>query len=132
MSNMESAVYRLKEEITLISIGDSGALLNVTSRCYYDLNETAFQILTLMENGRQYQEICAELISKFNVELRVAGVDARNFIVDLVRLGVVEVLEKTSVDPHTTKAGKGTKIYQTPLIEYKSELAVACAPAGSG
>ena len=131
MGDMQSLYFKLNGEVTLVSVGDGGALLDITRKCYYDLNDTAFHILTLLEEGSRYRTVLAELIANYDIDRPTVERDVHNFIDDLLRLGIIETTTKEADrGPGTAKTKKGTNIYQTPVIEYKSELAVACAPTG--
>ena len=131
MENLKGKMLKLKGDLTLISIEDKAALLNVEKRCYYDPNDTAFFLLKLMEDGYLYDSMETELVSEFNVARETARLDINNFIEELLGLGLVEVREEAMVRKGMGEPKKGRKAYQTPLIEYEAEIAVACAGPGT-
>jgi len=127
---MVGKIIKLVEDLTLVSIEDSGALLDIAKRCYYDLNSTAFFIAGLLENGYPYDEIPAALTSEFNVGVITARQDTDSFIEKLLRHGLLNIGEEIIEFNKTPDLKQGEKPYQTPAIEYNSELSVACAPTG--
>ena len=125
MNSTDRKTMKLRSELTLIAIEDSGTLLDVGKRCYYDLNDTAFFLVRHMEEGCCYRSLTAEFISEFNVGQETARSDIDYFIDELLRLGLA-VLEKAKGEPLPMMSkGPGRKPYHAPLIEYQKELAVA-------
>ena len=127
MENLGGKTLKLKEDLTVVSIEDKAALLDVEKRCYYDLNETAFFLLKLMEDGYPYDDMETELASEFNVARGAARLDINNFIEELLRLGLVEIREEAMARKGVGEPKEDKKAYQTPLFEYEAEIAVACA-----
>ena len=84
MQGMEEKTVRLKSELTLIDIEDSGTLLDVENRCYYDLNDIAFFLVRRMEEGCQYRSLMEEFIAEFDVEQETARSDVANFVDELL------------------------------------------------
>jgi hypothetical protein len=124
---MEGRTMRLKEDLTLVSVEDKAALLDVERRCYYEPNGTAFFLLKLMEQGCLYEDMEAELISSFDVAEETAQLDLDNFIGELLKLGLVELGEQTTARRSVGKSDKEKRPYQAPLLEHQAEIAVACA-----
>jgi hypothetical protein len=126
---MKGRNIRLKEDLTLVSVEEKAALLDVERRCYYEPNDTAFFLLKLMEQGCLYEDMEAELISRFDVAEETAQLDLDNFIGELLKLGLVEFGEQTMAHRSVGKPDKEKTAYQAPLLEHAAEIAVACAPA---
>ena len=127
MEDLNGKFLKLRHDLTLVSVEDSGALLDIEKRCYHDLNSTAFFIASLLEYGYPYDEIPKALTSEFNVSIETATPDIDNFIEDLRRQGLLGIDKETAEFNKILDSKKGTKTYQSPIIEYNSELAVACA-----
>ena len=125
---MKGRTIRLKEDITLVSVEEKAALLDVEKRCYYEPNDTAFFLLKLMEEGCLYEDMEAELISRFDVAEETARLDLDNFIGELLKLGLAEFGEQITARGSVDKPHKERKPYQAPLLEHEAEIAVACAP----
>ena len=129
MENLKEKTLKLKEDLTLVSIEDKAALLDVEKRCYYDPNDTAFFLLKVMEDGCLYEHMKAQLVSGFDVAEETAWRDLDNFVEELLRLGLVEIEEEASAHEIACEPKKERKAYQAPLLEHQAEIAVACAPA---
>lgn len=133
MENLKGKTLRLKEDLTLVSVEDKAALLDVERRCYYDLNNSAFSILKLIEGGCLYEAMQAGLISEFDVSEEAAKLDTDNFIEEILRLDWVEIGEEAIILRSVSKPEKEKKDYQPPLLEQEAEIVVAYgAPAPSG
>jgi hypothetical protein len=124
---MKGRTIRLKEDLTLVSVEEKAALLDVERRCYYEPNDTAFFLLKLMEQGCLYEDMEAELISRFDVAEETAQLDLDNFIGELLKLGLVEFGEQTMARRSIGKPNKEKRPYQVPLLEHEAEVAIACA-----
>jgi hypothetical protein len=129
MKDLDRKTLKLREDLTLVTVEDSGALLDVEKRCYYDLNGTAFFITSLLENGYPYNEIPAAVTSEFSIDVQITRPDIDSFIEELQRHGLLSIDEETGKFDKASDVKQGIKLYQTPVIEYNSELAVACAPS---
>jgi hypothetical protein len=125
---MKGRNIRLKEDLTLVSVEDKAALLDVEKRCYYEPNDTAFFLLKLMEQRCPYEDMEAALISRFDVAGETVRLDLDNFIGELLKLGLVELGEQTTARRSIGKPDKEKTAYQAPLLEHAAEIAVACAP----
>ncbi|MFC1979731.1 PqqD family protein [Chloroflexota bacterium] len=131
MENLKMKTLRLKEDHTMVSVEDKAALLDVGKRCYYDLSDTSFLLLKLMEGGCLYEDMHAGLVSEFYVSEGEALLDTDNFIEEVLRLGLIEISEEPMVRQRVSKPEKEKKAYQAPLLEEQAEIAVACAPDGA-
>ncbi|MFC1938213.1 PqqD family protein [Chloroflexota bacterium] len=125
MGNLKMKILKPKEDLTLVSVEDKAALLDVGKRCYYDLNDTAFFLFKLMEGGCLYEDMQAGLISEFDVSEGVALLDTHNFIEEILRLGLVEISEEPMLSRGVSKPEKEKKAYQAPLLEQEAEIVVA-------
>ncbi len=132
MKDLLGKILKLRENLTLVSVEGSGALLDVEKRCYHDLNSTAFFIAGLLENGYPYEGIPTTLTAEFSVDVITARQDADSFIEELLRQGLLGIGEETIEFNKASDVKPGKKLYRAPVIEYNSELAVACAPTGPG
>jgi hypothetical protein len=117
---------KLKEDLTLVSVEDKAALLDVEKRCYYEPNDTAFFLLKLMENRCLYEDMESELVSQFDVAKGTARLDLDNFIEEVLRLGLIETRAEAVARRSTGKSDKEKRPYQAPLVEHEAEIAVAC------
>ena len=127
MQGMEEKTVRLKSELTLIDIEDSGTLLDVENRCYYDLNDTAFFLVRRMEEGCQYRSLMEEFIAEFDVEQETARSDVANFADELLRHNLVLTEEGKEKSAPIKSKEQVRKPYRAPALEYKKELTVAAA-----
>jgi len=125
MENLKGKTLRLKEDLTLVSVEDKAALLDVEKRCYYDLNNSAFSLLKLMEGGCLYEDMQAGLVSEFDVSEEAAQLDTDNFIEEILRLDLVKIGEEAIILRSVSKPEKEKKDYQPPLLEQEAEIAVA-------
>jgi len=116
MENMKGQTLKLKEDCTAVSIENMGALLDVEKRCYYDLNESAYFILKLIEDGCLYEDIVPGLTSEFKVVYETAKADSDNFINECISMGLVEITEETFVCKSVVEP-KNRKTYTQPLLE---------------
>ncbi len=123
MDNLKGKMLRLKEDLTLVSVEDKAALLDVEKRCYHDLNDTAFFLLKLMEKGCPYENMKIGLISEFDATEEAVQRDIDNFIEELLRLGLVGIREEAIAREVIGEPGKGKKAYQAPQFEYEAEIA---------
>jgi hypothetical protein len=123
MENLRGKTLKLKEDLTLVSVEDKAALLDVERRCYYEPNDTAFFLLKLMEDGCPYEDMELGLVSAFDVAEETARLDLDSFIEEALRLGLIEVRAEAVACQSVDKPKKET--YQTPLLEHKAEIAVA-------
>ena len=127
MENMKGQTLKLKEDCTAVSIENMGALLDVEKRCYYDLNESAYFIVKLIEDGCLYEDIVLGLIAEFNVVEQVAQADSNNFIKELINKGLVEITEETVVSKSAVEP-KNRKTYMPPVLErIQDEIPVGAA-----
>ena len=124
MENLKGKTLKLKEDLTLVSIEDKAALLDVEKRCYYDPNDTAFFLLKLMEDGCLYKHMAAKLVSQFDVAAETARLDIDNFVQELLRLGLVETKEEGSAREIVGEPNEEKKAYLAPQLEHQAEIAV--------
>lgn len=127
MEKLKGKKLKLREHITLVSIEDMAVLLDVERKCYYDLNDSAFLLLNLMEDGCLYMDMKAELVSDFNVADINAQQDLDRFIGLLLRRGLVEIIENGVACEGTNNAYRSKKDYQPPLIVEEAEIVIADA-----
>jgi len=125
MKRFDGKTAKLKGEVTVIAIEESGVLLDIEKRCYYDLNGTAFFLARRLENGCQYESLKAELVSEFNVDQETAGLDLDNFIMDLAGKNLLTIGESNTEFGRALEVKRGLKSYQSPVFEYRQELIVA-------
>ena len=125
MKDLIGKILKLREDLTLVSVEDSGALLDVEKRCYHDLNSTAFFIAGLLENGYLYDKIPTALTTEFSVDVITARQDTDDFVEELLRHGLLNIVEETIDFSKAPEDKQGEKPYQEPSFEYQKELAVA-------
>jgi hypothetical protein len=126
MEDSKKTILKLKENLTLVEVEDSGVVLDVEKRCYYDLNDTAFFLVNLMEGGCRREQLQIELTSEFHVDRETAHKDIDTFIKELMRLDLLSIGEEEE-QKRATISGQGGRLYHTPVLEYQRELAVASA-----
>lgn len=59
---------------------DDGILLNLNTKNYYSLNETACIILKSIKNGESRQELIRRLTNRFDVPIKKVRKDLKNTI----------------------------------------------------
>ena len=116
MENMKGQTLKLKEDYTVVSIEDIGALLDVKKRCYYDVNESAYFILKLIDNGCFYEDVVPGLIAEFDVVEQTAQVDSDSFINELINMGLVDISEETAERMPAVQPKKMRKPYTSPEL----------------
>jgi len=121
MENMKGQTLKLKEDCTAVFIEDMGALLDVEKRCYYDLNESAYFILKLIENGCLYKDVVPRMTSEFDVFEEVAQSDSDIFINELITKGLVEITDETVVCKSVVEP-KNRKTYTPPILERTDKI----------
>ena len=127
MSYLDNKTFKLNDALTLVTVEDSGVVLDVENKCYYDLNDTAFFLVNLMEDGCRYEQLQTGLSSEFHVDRETARKDIDAFLEELVRLDLLGIREVKGEQTGTTGSRQGKRPYRSPVIEYQKELAVACA-----
>ncbi|MFC1980128.1 PqqD family protein [Chloroflexota bacterium] len=132
MKDLDEKTLKLSDDLTLVSVEDSGAILDVEKRCYYDLNATAFFIASLLENGYPYKEIPAAITSEFSIDVETAQTDIDSYIEELQRHGLLGIGEETIEFNKAFDIKQGKRPYQAPAFEYQKELAVASAQVTTG
>ena len=70
---------RLKHDVT----SDKYYLFNVDNGNHYKLNQTGFEILTLLERGNNKNEIAKQMSKNYNVEAKLIFTDIEN-VIDLL------------------------------------------------
>jgi hypothetical protein len=127
MRDLNNKTCKLNDDLTLVAVEDSGVMLHVEKRCYYDLNVTAFFLLNLMEKGCHHEQLLRELTSEFHVDRETAQKDIDIFLKELMRLDLLSINEEKVERKSITGSGSGKKPYRSPVLEYQKDLAVACA-----
>ena len=126
---MIGKTLKLREDLTLVAIEEQAVLLDVDKRRYFDGNDTASFLLQLMENGCPYDNLMVRLVSDFDVVHETARLDVDNFVVELLRLGLVEVGAATANEIVREPMGK-RKPYQAPQFEQQAEIALVAGAVG--
>jgi len=129
MKDLDGKAVKLKGELTLIAFEESGTILDVEKRCYYDLNDTAFLLTRRMEEGCPYPILVAELVAEFDVSGETARIDVGKFINEVTRRDLVVIAEGKEASMPTGSKRAGVKPYQPPVLECQRELAVASGAA---
>ena len=125
MKSLDSRTAKLKGGLTLINIEESGMLLDIENRCYYDLNDTAFFLARRLETGCQYDNLQAKFVAEFNIDEETARLDMENFLLELARKDLLTIGETNTKSGGTLEVKRGVKPYQAPTFNYRKELIVA-------
>ena len=129
MEDVKGKTLKLREYLTLVSIEDKAALLDVERRCYFDPNDTASFLLKLMEDGCLYEDVKVALVSEFDVAEETAQVEIDNFIEELLRLSLIDIGETTAHEVVCEPRGE-KKAYRAPQLEHQAEIAVVAGSIG--
>ena len=70
---------KLKHDVT----SDKYYLFNVDNGNHYNLNQTGFEILQLIENGENTKDIAQKMSKNYNVEAKLIIADIEN-VIDLL------------------------------------------------
>ena len=127
MNSWDGKTIRLKGDLTLINFEEIGTLLDIEKRCYYDLNNTAFFLVRRIEDGSHYQNLVADVVAEFSTQEETAHADINKFIDELVRHDLVIIQEGESEYVIAQRGKIGDKPYQSPTLNYETELTVAAA-----
>ncbi len=127
MKDIDGKTLKLKDQLTLIAVEESGTILDIERRCYYDLNDTAFFLARQLEEGCGYQSLTAELFSEFDVSEDAARSDIDMFVNELMKRDLVVIKEGEEGSVNILSRKPGLKPYQSPALECQRELNVAAA-----
>ena len=127
MNRLNGKTARLKEEVTLVSIEDNGVLLDVSRRCYYDLNDTAAFLLKLMEQNQDAESLLGQVLAEFNVAEETARRDIADFTAELVTKDLLNTGDGNIDRGRAARVKRGVKPYRSPVLAYQKELIVADA-----
>jgi len=127
MKDIDGKTLKLNDQLTLIAVEESGTILDIERRCYYDLNDTAFFLVRQLEEGCGYQSLTAELFSEFDVSEETAHSDIDMFVNELVKRDLVVIKEGEEASVNIRSRKPGLKLYQSPALECQRELNVAAA-----
>ena len=130
MEDLIGKTLKLKEDLTLVSIDDTAALLDVERRRYFDPNDTASFLMKLMESGCPYEDLIAELVSEFDAAEETVRGDVDNLVEELLRLGLVDSGEDIAHEI-ALKPQKERKPYQAPQLQSLPVLVAEGTPAPS-
>jgi hypothetical protein len=83
-------VYVVPPEVIAAHLEDEAVLLNLTTRNYFRLNDTASAVWRGVERGMDRAELLEELCSIFAVERDVASVELDRLLADLEARGLIE------------------------------------------
>jgi len=122
-------VLILKDDISLISVEDDSLLLDVASRCYYELNEPALFLLRLLEGGCSQEQLKANMVTVYSIDQQTAASDIDRFIAELSRFDLLETREEAVAPVKSARPAKDNKAYQAPLL--RPEAGVLCDISGT-
>jgi hypothetical protein len=117
VENVTGKTLKLREELTLVSIEDKAALLDVENRRYFDPNDPASFLLKRMENGCLYEDLMARLVSDFDAAEETAQVDVDDFVGELLMLGLVEVGEEGTARKAVCESRTEKRPYRAPQFQ---------------
>ncbi len=129
MRELNVKTLKLNDRLTVISIDESSTILDIERRCYYNLNDTADFLVQHMRIEQNIESLLSETLFEFDVEEETARHDIENFIVDLVKKGLIYTTDGTINHARSIGVRRGIKPYQSPVLEYQKELIVASAQA---
>lgn len=115
-------VLGLKDDISLISVEDDALLLDVASRCYYELNEPALFLLKLLEGGCLKEQLSTAMFAAYNVDTETAASDIGLFIAELSRLDLLETREESGAPVNSARPQKDKGVYRPPLIRAEARI----------
>ncbi len=125
MSNLDGKTIKLEDQLLLIAVEESGTILDIERRCYYDLNDTAFFLARQLEKSCQQKVLTAKLVSEFEVSEGTARSDVDAFINELKRRDLIVFAEEKEESINIPSSRSGLKSYQSPALECQKELTVA-------
>ena len=87
-----SSRFRRSAHVTNVDHGDKTVLLDARSEQFFSLDETGRVIWTMMATPRTTAEIVAGLRERFDVPTEQAASDVAEFMVEMEREGLIEVV----------------------------------------
>ena len=88
-------VVRRSEAITHTDLGDETAMMDIEKGLYYGLDDTGSRIWALVEQPITVRHLCERLTSEYSVGLEQCEEEVTQFLNELLKHGVVEVVDDT-------------------------------------
>lgn len=82
--------YRITNDALSASLSDGAVLLNLYTKRYFSLNDTASRIWTLLERHASEDEIVDTLVGEYEVELPEVKQAVRRLLDDLLAERLIE------------------------------------------
>jgi hypothetical protein len=84
----EPKVYRRNPSVISTELDGGAILLNLDSKNYYNLNETAFRIWQILEENRNTLDIGKQLAIEYEVDLETASASLNRIMEEFYREGL--------------------------------------------
>lgn len=90
---------RAKDGVVARPVEDRCVLVNLGTGACWELNRMGLEIWKLFEQGLPSSAVCAQLASRYGVELEVVTADVRALVQTLVREGLAEMVSPAPSPP---------------------------------
>jgi len=79
-------------------------MMSLEREKYYGLEGPGGRIWQLIETPRTVADVCSALLEEFEVDPDACLADVREFLSDLLKEGLVRVVERTTAPVHPSRA----------------------------
>ena len=97
-----TVVVRSSEPIA-VEVDRSVVMMSLEREKYYGLEGPGGRIWQLIETPRTVAEVCSVLLEEFDVDPDACLTDVREFLSDLLREGLVRVVERKTTPVHSSR-----------------------------
>lgn len=84
-----SMLFQRNNHLPHTTIEGDTVLLDIQSGKYYGLASTGHRIWTLLEKPHTFDDLCATLLTEYDVERAQCEKDVRSFLDELIQAGLV-------------------------------------------
>ncbi len=85
---LDADTFELRSDLVIEAVDDEFLILDLNSNLYFGLNELGRVIWQGIGKGKDFGEIVAQVCENFEVDEKIARVDAAEFLGDLLTRGL--------------------------------------------
>jgi hypothetical protein len=86
--------YAVSHDAACATVEDGAVVLNLRTKRYYSLNETATTIWNMLEADAPVEEVVHHLVSRYDVDDGIAAHSVASLLDDLVAEGLITAASK--------------------------------------